>query len=42
MSELVRFSVSLEQDLLGEFDRYIEAGKLATRSEAIRQLIREK
>ena len=42
MSELVRFSVSLEQDLLDEFDRYIEQGKLATRSEAIRQLIREK
>ncbi len=42
MSELVRFSVSLEQDLLGEFDRFIEVGKLATRSEAIRQLIREK
>jgi CopG family nickel-responsive transcriptional regulator len=42
MSELVRFSVSLEQDLLGEFDQFIEQGKLATRSEAIRQLIREK
>lgn len=42
MSELVRFSVSLEQDLLGEFDEFIAAGKLATRSEAIRQLIREK
>lgn len=42
MSELVRFSVSLEQDLLVEFDKFIEQGKLATRSEAIRQLIREK
>lgn len=42
MSELMRFSVSLEQDLLDRFDRYIEAGMLATRSEAIRQLIREK
>ena len=42
MSELVRFSVSLEHDLLIEFDRFIEVGKLATRSEAIRQLIREK
>lgn len=42
MSELVRFSVSLEQDLLDEFDRYIEQGRLATRSEAIRQLIRER
>jgi CopG family transcriptional regulator, nickel-responsive regulator len=42
VSELVRFSVSLEQDLLEEFDVFVEAGKLATRSEAIRQLIREK
>ena len=42
MTDLVRFSVSLEHGLLAEFDRYIEAGKLATRSEAIRQLIREK
>jgi CopG family nickel-responsive transcriptional regulator len=42
MSELVRFSVSLEQDLLAEFDRFIAQGRLATRSEAIRQLIREK
>ncbi len=42
MSELVRFSVSLEQDLLAEFDRFIEQARLATRSEAIRQLLREK
>ena len=42
MSELVRFSVSLESDLLVNFDRFIAAGKLATRSEAIRQLIHEK
>ena len=42
MSELVRFSVSLESDLLAEFDRYCEEGRLATRSEAIRQLLREK
>lgn len=42
MSELVRFSVSLEQELLDEFDRYIAQGRLATRSEAIRQLLREK
>ena len=42
MSELVRFSVSLEADLLAEFDRFCEEGKLATRSEAIRQLLREK
>lgn len=42
MSELVRCSVTLEEDLLAKFDRFIEAGRLATRSEAIRQLIREK
>ena len=42
MSELVRFSVSLEKDLLDEFDRFCEAGRFATRSEAIRQLLREK
>lgn len=42
MSAIVRFSVSLEEELLAEFDRYIEEHRLATRSEAIRQLIREK
>ena len=42
MSEVVRFSVSLEGDLLEAFDRYCAEGKLATRSEAIRQLLREK
>ncbi len=42
MSEVVRFSVSLEGELLQAFDRYCEEGKLATRSEAIRQLLREK
>jgi CopG family nickel-responsive transcriptional regulator len=42
MSEVVRFSVSLEGDLLEAFDRYCKDGKLATRSEAIRQLLREK
>jgi CopG family nickel-responsive transcriptional regulator len=42
VSELVRFSVSLEKDLLDRFDRYCEEGRLATRSEAIRQLLREK
>jgi CopG family nickel-responsive transcriptional regulator len=41
MSELVRFSVSLESDLLERFDRYCQEGKYATRSEAIRQLLRE-
>jgi CopG family nickel-responsive transcriptional regulator len=42
MSEVVRFSVSLEGELLEAFDRYCAEGKLATRSEAIRQLLREK
>jgi CopG family nickel-responsive transcriptional regulator len=41
MSELVRFSVSLEADLLERFDRYCREGRYATRSEAIRQLLRE-
>jgi metal-responsive CopG/Arc/MetJ family transcriptional regulator len=31
VSELVRFSVSLEGDLLEEFDRYCREGKCATR-----------
>src|SRR5437588_2839282 len=41
VSSLVRFSVSLEADLLEEFDRYCREGRYATRSEAIRQLLRE-
>ena len=41
MSDLVRFSVSLESDLLEQFDRYISEHHIATRSEAIRQLLRE-
>lgn len=42
MAEIIRFSVSLESDLLEEFDRYCVEGKFATRSEAIRQLLRER
>lgn len=42
MSEIVRFSVSLEDDLLERFDQYCKQQHLATRSEAVRQLIREK
>ncbi len=42
MSEIVRFSVSLEDDLLEEFDRYCKQQQFATRSEAIRQLLRER
>jgi CopG family nickel-responsive transcriptional regulator len=41
MSDLVRFSVSLESDLLAQFDEYIQQQKYATRSEAVRQLLRE-
>jgi CopG family nickel-responsive transcriptional regulator len=41
MSDLVRFSVSLESDLLAAFDRYVTDGRFATRSEAIRQLLRQ-
>jgi CopG family nickel-responsive transcriptional regulator len=42
MSEIVRFSVSLEADLLARFDRFSADGQFATRSEAIRQLLRER
>jgi CopG family nickel-responsive transcriptional regulator len=42
MSEIVRFSVSLEGELLEQFDRYCQEQHCATRSEAIRQLLREK
>src|SRR5262249_50750836 len=41
VSDVVRFSVSLEADLLEQFDRYCQEGRFATRSEAIRQLLRE-
>lgn len=42
MSDIIRFSVSLETDLLAKFDKFCSDGKFATRSEAVRQLIREK
>ena len=41
MSEITRFSVSLEDDLLEQFDRYCQQQQFATRSEAIRQLLRD-
>ena len=41
MSEVVRFTVSLEADLLERFDAFCADGQFATRSEAIRQLLRE-
>lgn len=40
MSKLVRFGVSLEEDLLAKFDRMIKQRKYTNRSEAIRDLIR--
>jgi CopG family nickel-responsive transcriptional regulator len=41
VSEIVRFSVSVENDLLAQFDRYCQEEQFATRSEAVRQLIRD-
>ena len=42
MSGLVRFGVSIEENLLSEFDRAIEKQGYANRSEAIRDLIRDR
>jgi len=42
MSNIVRFSVSLEDDLLERFDQYCAREQYATRSEAVRQLIHER
>ncbi|MFA5156692.1 MAG: nickel-responsive transcriptional regulator NikR [Candidatus Omnitrophota bacterium] len=41
MAQLVRFGVSLEQDLLVKFDTRIKNNNYTNRSEAIRDLIRE-
>jgi CopG family nickel-responsive transcriptional regulator len=41
MSKIVRFSVSLEDDLLQHFDAYCRCQQFATRSEAVRQLLRD-
>lgn len=41
MSKITRFGVSLEEELLRNFDRLIRQRKYANRSEAIRDLIRE-
>ncbi len=41
MAELTRISISLEENLLQEFDKLIENKGYATRSEAIRDLIRD-
>ncbi|MGA2620401.1 MAG: nickel-responsive transcriptional regulator NikR [Thermoguttaceae bacterium] len=41
MSQIVRFSVSLEGDLLEQFDLHCREQHFATRSEAVRQLVRD-
>jgi len=41
MSELVRFGVSLDKNLLEKFDKLIEERNYNNRSEAIRDLIRQ-
>lgn len=42
MGDLVRFGVSLDGDLLAQFDTSIERNGYQTRSEAIRDLIRDR
>ena len=42
MSQIIRFSVSVEEELLGQFDEYCDQEQFATRSEAVRQLIRDR
>jgi CopG family nickel-responsive transcriptional regulator len=41
MSEIVRFGVSMEKELVKKFDSFIKEKKFPNRSEAIRHLIRE-
>jgi CopG family transcriptional regulator, nickel-responsive regulator len=41
MGKLVRFGVSLDSGLLGEFDKHLKAKTYATRSKALEDLIRE-
>ncbi|MBI5572566.1 MAG: nickel-responsive transcriptional regulator NikR, partial [Desulfomonile tiedjei] len=41
MKKLVRFGVSLDRHLLDDFDRLIAGKNYATRSEALRDLIRD-
>lgn len=42
MSEVIRFGVSLEKELLNKFDEQIKRENYTNRSEAIRDLIRDK
>lgn len=41
MSDLIRFGVSIDENLLEHYDRFIADRGYATRSEALRDLIRE-
>ena len=41
MSALIRFGVSLEKQLLAEFDKLIKAKGYSSRSEALRDLLRQ-
>jgi len=41
-SGLIRFGVSLERELLSQFDSFVREKKFPTRSEAIRVLIKER
>lgn len=41
MSELIRFGISIDQNLSERFDRFVSDRNYATRSEAIRDLIRD-
>ncbi len=41
MSDIIRFGVSIEQDLLENYDRLIAKRGYSTRSEALRDLIRD-
>jgi CopG family nickel-responsive transcriptional regulator len=41
LGELVRFGISIDQELSEKFDRYVSDRRYATRSEAIRDLIRD-
>lgn len=42
MGKVVRFSVSLEEDLLKDFDHFLKKKKISSRSDGLRKLIREK
>jgi CopG family nickel-responsive transcriptional regulator len=42
VADLVRFGISIPQQLLGSFDRLLEGAGYANRSEAIRDLIRNR